>query len=983
MSEKRLFSIGINETIVDKPGQGASVNFATRWQSLKLSVDELIDHVQRGHAFSAHFKESYRKTENFVCSDVVAADVDGTMTLDEALATDFVKDFASFIYTTPSHTSDRHRFRIVFLLEVTIHKSADWSNCLLGLALKIGSDLSIKDAGRMFFGNSEATVHRIGKLLPSKEAESLIAAGLDHRSRSSNKLVQSVPMASSLRIDADRLIRTSSGASIPFKDLPQKTSVYCPFHLDTHASAFVVKSYRGSTGVHCMACNATFWASDPEAYDFDAFDRLVEERSRIDRGRLAKHEGSASFLEQYFPPDATVQILKEQFLPKLDYRPGITMVKSPKGSGKTEALKWLLGQIRSGSFRQDLAQTERPRSILLVGHRQSLIKEAANKLGLTCYLDQHGCEDERDGFATCLDSLYRITESSSPRIGGGSRVSKKSLSYDVLILDESEQVFSHLTADTLAKNRGTFRAYLALSSVVQRAKAIYALDADLGLITAHALKAFRPNDWKDDCRIIFNKPLDAAERRPLSLYKSRADLEQKLIAAVKEGKRCYLVSNSKKAVDTLEELIVRECGEGVARRKITSDNSRNPDEREFVLNIITELPKIQVLLCSPSLGTGIDITFPDGRREVDHVFGFFYSFINTHTDIDQQVSRVRNPGEVSLWFDHARYSYETNFDVIRDDLARGYWVENAVTGTDEDGRVRYDENHPLLLISAHVMCSQRASKSNLVELFRRLREASGWEIKFVDHVKMPKPRKSGWKEAEKSVKDRRAAGVLSAEDLSDDEVIELYEAKRRGEKLTKKQQRQLDRGVLRMTFNVPITPELVEMNADGRLHQRVEQFRAAFDEHVAAATGEITRKLRAKGGSQRLPKMQLGQLVFVVMDLSGLIQGGELDEAARIKKNDLLVFSKFCRDNQTVIEELVGFQIRDDLEKNPVRTLNQFMKLAGLSVVPSRRKRSKGRIDVEYVLEGSKLGAIRSLAAAYRNFESAADRREASERGRE
>jgi hypothetical protein len=44
--------------------------------------------------------------------------------------------------------------------------------------------------------------------------------------------------------------------------------------------------------------------------------------------------------------------------------------------------------------------------------------------------------------------------------------------------------------------------------------------------------------------------------------------------------------------------------------------------------------------------TGIDITFPDGACFVDRVFGFFFSFINTHTDIDQQLSRVRNPGAV-------------------------------------------------------------------------------------------------------------------------------------------------------------------------------------------------------------------------------------------------------------------------------------------------------------------------------------------------
>ena len=44
-----------------------------------------------------------------------------------------------------------------------------------------------------------------------------------------------------------------------------------------------------------------------------------------------------------------------------------------------------------------------------------------------------------------------------------------------------------------------------------------------------------------------------------------------------------------------------------------------------------------MLLGSPSIGTGIDITFPDGECRVDRVFGFFSPFVNTHTDIDQQL----------------------------------------------------------------------------------------------------------------------------------------------------------------------------------------------------------------------------------------------------------------------------------------------------------------------------------------------------------
>ena len=114
-------------------------------------------------------------------------------------------------------------------------------------------------------------------------------------------------------------------------------------------------------------------------------------------------------------------------------------------------------------------------------------------------------------------------------------------------------------------------------------------------------------------------------------------------------------------------------------------------------NVCEEILEIQVLMCSPSLGTGIDITFPDpqcleesGLCKVDCVFGFFYPKVNTHTDMDQQLWRVRNPGQVKVWISPTRFQYASNFDVIRDDLARARVVPRAVTGYASDGLTNYN-----------------------------------------------------------------------------------------------------------------------------------------------------------------------------------------------------------------------------------------------------------------------------------------------------
>ncbi len=540
---------------------------------------------------------------------------------------------------------------------------------------------------------------------------------------------------------------------------------------------------------------------------------------------LEKNTGKPdSFFEQFFPPTPQLSVQQSKFLRALTYQPGITLVKSPKGSGKTEALKTLVEQIREKQFRQVQSKKDHPKSVLLIGHRQSLIREAANKLGLACYLNKQDDDvcDWRDGYSICLDTLYKITEPAGyDQHSHERRVAPPR--YDVVILDESEQVFSHLLSDTITKGAGCERIYHSLQFVLKQAKAVYALDADLGLITAHTLKALRESDWADRCRIIYNKPIEPTERRSLKIFKSRNDLEQKLLSAIADGKRCYVASNSKKAINTLTEIINKKFERDISLRSITSDNSRDPRERAFVENIKTEFLKVQVLLCSPSLGTGVDISFPDGRREVDHVFGFFYPFVNTHTDIDQQIARVRNPGEISLWFDPAWFTYETNFDVVRHDLAKAYWVSSANRGLNEQGDVLYDEDDPLLMISTHVICSQRSSKKNMRRLFEKLRQANGWDVEYVDKVAPAKPT-TNWKDAEKDVLERRVSGILGAADLSDADYLDLAMMKEAGEAMPPADQYAVERGEIQRSLNVSIDHGIVKRFLTEALREKVEKF---------------------------------------------------------------------------------------------------------------------------------------------------------------
>jgi hypothetical protein len=168
---------------------------------------------------------------------------------------------------------------------------------------------------------------------------------------------------------------------------------------------------------------------------------------------------------------------------------------------------------------------------------------------------------------------------------------------------------------------------------------------------------------------------------------------------------------------------------------------------------------------------------------VDRVFGFFYPFVNTHTDIDQQLARVRNPGAIDVWISPATFDFTCNVEVIMDDLARAYTVGRAVRGRRSDGMVEYDRDDPLLMICAHVTALQRASKNRLVELFRKLREANGWAAEWIDERAPSGP----YDPARKMLEAERTEMLLNAERVSDADYIELDEKVSKGADLTKEE----------------------------------------------------------------------------------------------------------------------------------------------------------------------------------------------------
>ncbi|OPH84677.1 plasmid replication protein, CyRepA1 family [Nitrobacter vulgaris] len=951
-------SLSINTALIDKPDQGVmKAHSASGWDSKELNVAELIQHVTDGHAFAPQFKDGQRKGKKFLAAGFLAADLDGTLRINEARDNAFINGNAAFIYTTASHTDAEHRLRVVFALERSILAAQDWADANLALAFRLGADLSISDKARCFFGSSKASTWSYDNVMPREVLDDLIENGRELRSVQKSKLA----INSSKRVKSETPLMLASGDTAFLGDLEPGTSVHCPHHDDRHASAFVVPSWtRGGLGIHCRACGLTYWELEPDQYDFGAFERMVQRRLE----NPERTSEPKTLFEEFFPPDSHCTVIQERFLPALKFEPGITLVKSPKGSGKTTALKQLIHEIEKNAGKNGF-----PKSILLVGHRRALLREAASRLGLAYYLDLGHVMKNPSRLAVCIDSLPNFTESYVYRCQGKRPFFRTDPPFELVIIDESEQLFSHLVGDTITKTKGGLeRCYDALAFEIQGAKSVVALDADLGMLTSHVLGYLRPQDWRDNTSIILNKPLTQKSERKLQLYASEKVLREELISSIQSGERCFVTSNSKKQIKVLAEILREKCGSSLKMKVITSDNSQDPAEIDFVQNVCEEILKIQVLMCSPSLGTGIDITFPDpqgleesGLCKVDRVFGFFYPKVNTHTDMDQQLWRVRNPGQVKVWISPTRFQYASNFDVIRDDLARARVVPRAVTGYAPDGLTKYNPTDPLLLIYTHVVAAQRASKNNLIELFCDLRRSQGWEIEKNDEQSLPNKDRS---EAEKRLWSDHVRGLLEADDVDDDEYLDLC-ILHENQTLSPAERLRYERNFLQRALSVDLTYDILVLNHDNRLLERVEALSKLQNrwkdllKTVRMILVSLDDELSRLSGDKTI-------LMAVLAVAAGIADESGFRSDVRITVQQLSAFADLCERNRNFIHERTGVPIRRDVRSNPVRQLNGLLKTLGLKVNPVAREKRAKRATRYYALDPAKLELMARLASAYR-----------------
>ena len=441
-----------------------------------------------------------------------------------------------------------------------------------------------------------------------------------------------------------------------------------------------------------------------------------------------------------------------------------------------------------------------------------------------------------------------------------------------------------------------------------------------------------------------------------------------MMQALADGKRIMVAANSKLRIDRLAEAIDAEFAGKIKLLKVTSETSSLPAVKEFVEAPATHALEYQAILSSPSLGTGIDITFDLAAQEIDVVYGFCDALITSHFDFDQHLARVRNPGSIKVWITPRIFRFDTAADVVKRDLLRDGVHKTCLIGFDDDGHPQYQTGDAFTDMAALIVSGQRASKNSLRQNFIDLKRHQGAVVTMV--APDPTMTKQGAiiKEVGRTKNDKmRTERLLNAPTLSKPDFDELNDRIMDKEAVGEMERWSVERTLIERFYRERISEQLIRLDERGRYRRKVESYeyvQAILSMPAIDVDQAFTGAHKARETIRRRFVRESSDPAMAVCYLlrrTPLMKDGIIQEAAIITTDDLGEFATAITKHKAAVENALEIEVRSDVHKKPIMLLNRVLDRIGLKIRLAAQTKSKGEPVRRYQLDPAALDRIRNL----------------------
>eukprot|EP00808_Paulinella_micropora_P020327 g48062.t1 len=398
------------------------------------------------------------------------------------------------------------------------------------------------------------------------------------------------------------------------------------------------------------------------------------------------------------------------------------VVKAITGSGKTDLLVNFIS-----------SRVPKTTPIWLVCYRKSLIEQLRKKLsGFVCYNESKNKWVKSDGLIITPNSLIKTKYNRMPKP-------------PVLIFDEVESAIATVFGKTTAKDRVASVDYL--KELLTKVSVVIASDASAGSLTLETLRAFRP--------VKFHYILSTYQKPLNKRYKVRVSYDEN---AWRQG----IIDRHRK-----EELDDKD------RVRVITSNTPGQEVRELIENIdeLVDSGRVTHIVYSPKIEAGVSWN----TKKCYCINAWASDKITSPPARMQSIVRVREPitGVINLCLKEVA---PTDRIMLRPVLYQE--VKQAL----EDGDCSLDEfclkqelqhfpcmQHALVL---HTMNKNKYYNDYEQTLFRLMHENQMTILVYIGYRRTKAPAT----EASSRYESRRADDIFSAQQISDDQDLERFEA---------------------------------------------------------------------------------------------------------------------------------------------------------------------------------------------------------------
>ena len=475
---KSTFTYGANYQIIGKC-EPQKLSYAGAFKPTEGTLSDLAAHIRAGHPWMpAILDEGAKRWQQHANrAEVLGLDIDGGMTIEEAIAHPFIAAHCGLAIETASSTPDLNKFRLVFRLAEPTQNWQTVRICNQYLLESVNvADKACKDASRFFFGAPGRSPFILDEdaTLPSDfvdqalawhseqeriQDEAYRAAEANRAKYSSNdptdayelarQALSFIPGRSPGSGNYDECVSVLMALTNEFGESDANAlaeswspSIKGVWDIPRKIRGLARGSSRPKTIGSLFHIAKGYGFKFPERAEWQQRDReekpvAVSPQAPVKLSYEAEVEQVQKKLNTLTYQPTTE--LNQRFLGELALpAPGtITVVSSPCKTGKTEGLGGFVDESGVKQFDGiiDKHRADYPDAhVLMIGNRTVLLKQSAKRLGITHIQGLRGkgyraIQNTRE-IALCLDSLDKIDIDSIPP-------------NSLIILDEGDAILKH------------------------------------------------------------------------------------------------------------------------------------------------------------------------------------------------------------------------------------------------------------------------------------------------------------------------------------------------------------------------------------------------------------------------------------------------------------------------------------------------------------------------------------------------------------